>query len=176
RQRRVLRPGGAAAGAGGNDHRTARGHPCELIGAGSGRSYEPLGRGWPWLWPSAPTRSSSRPPGRSSARSWSATPWCGWRCRCGAVDVANERYFFLLCVLAAAVAFGATLRIGRGKTGRALLTVRTSRTAAEALAVDSVRYRTLAFVVSGCLASGAGVLLGTLIQSSRSNPFTLFAS
>ena len=98
------------------------------------------------------------------------------RPRWGAVDFANERYFFLLCVVAAAVAFGATLRIGRGKTGRALLTVRTSRTAAEALAVDSVRYRTLAFVVSGCLASGAGVLLGTLIQSSRSNQFTLFAS
>ena len=98
------------------------------------------------------------------------------RPRWGAVDFANERYFFLLCVLAAAAAFGATLRIGRGKTGRALLTVRTSRTAAEALAVDSVRYRTLAFVVSGCLASGAGVLLGTLIQSSRSNQFTLFAS
>ena len=91
------------------------------------------------------------------------------RPRWGAVDFANERSFFLLCVVAAAVAFGATLRIGRGKTGRALLTVRTSRTAAEALAVDSVRYRTLAFVVSGCLASGAGVLLGTLIQSSRSN-------
>jgi branched-chain amino acid transport system permease protein len=98
------------------------------------------------------------------------------RPRWGAVDFGNERHFFLLCVLAAAVAFGATLRIGRGKTGRALLTVRTSRTAAEALAVDSVRYRTLAFVVSGCLASGAGVLLGTLIQSSRSNQFTLFAS
>jgi ABC-type branched-subunit amino acid transport system ATPase component/ABC-type branched-subunit amino acid transport system permease subunit len=98
------------------------------------------------------------------------------RPRWGSVDFANERYFFLLCALAAALAFGATLRIGRGKTGRALLTVRTSRTAAEALAVDSVRYRTLAFVVSGCLASGAGVLLGTLIQSSRSNQFTLFAS
>ena len=98
------------------------------------------------------------------------------RPRWGAVDFGNERYFFLLCALAAALAFGATLRIGRGKTGRALLTVRTSRTAAEALAVDSVRYRTLAFVVSGCLASAAGVLLGTLIQSSRSNQFTLFAS
>src|SRR5207253_9358500 len=48
----------------------------------------------------------------------------------GAVDFADERYFFLLCVLAAAVAFGATLRIGRGKAGRALLTVRPSRTAA----------------------------------------------
>jgi ABC-type branched-subunit amino acid transport system ATPase component/ABC-type branched-subunit amino acid transport system permease subunit len=98
------------------------------------------------------------------------------RPRLGSVDFADERSFFLLCALCAAVAFGATLRIGRGKTGRALLTVRTSRTAAEALAVDSVRYRTLAFVVSGCLASGAGVLLGTLIQSSRSNQFTLFAS
>ncbi|MDQ1565719.1 MAG: branched-chain amino acid transport system ATP-binding protein livM [Actinomycetota bacterium] len=98
------------------------------------------------------------------------------RPRWGSVDFGNERYFFLLCALSAALAFGATLRIGRGKTGRALLTVRTSRTAAEALAVDSVRYRSLAFVVSGCLASGAGVLLGTLIQSSRSNQFTLFAS
>jgi branched-chain amino acid transport system permease protein len=98
------------------------------------------------------------------------------RPRLGAVDFGNERYFFLLCAVAAALAFGATLRIGRGRTGRALLTVRTSRTAAEALAVDSVRYRTMAFVVSGCLASGAGVLLGTLIQSSRSNQFTLFAS
>jgi len=98
------------------------------------------------------------------------------RPRFGSVDFADERSFFLLCVLCASLAFGATLRIGRGKTGRALLTVRTSRTAAEALAVDSVRYRTVAFVVSGCLASGAGVLLGTLIQSSRSNQFTLFAS
>jgi ABC-type branched-subunit amino acid transport system ATPase component/ABC-type branched-subunit amino acid transport system permease subunit len=98
------------------------------------------------------------------------------RPRWGSVDFGDERYYFLLCALLAALAFGACLRIGRGKTGRALLTVRTSRTAAEALAVDSVRYRTLAFVVSGCLASGAGVLLGTLIQSSRSNQFTLFAS
>jgi branched-chain amino acid transport system permease protein len=98
------------------------------------------------------------------------------RPRWGSVDFGDERHYFLLCALLAALAFGAALRIGRGKTGRALLTVRTSRTAAEALAVDSVRYRTLAFVVSGCLASGAGVLLGTLIQSSRSNQFTLFAS
>jgi ABC-type branched-subunit amino acid transport system ATPase component/ABC-type branched-subunit amino acid transport system permease subunit len=99
------------------------------------------------------------------------------RPRLGAlVDFSDERYYLLLVLAVVAACFGAVLRVGRGKTGRALLAVRNSATAAAASGINSVYYRTMAFVLSGALATTAGVLLGTLIQSARSNQFTPFAS
>ena len=99
------------------------------------------------------------------------------RPRLGAlVDFSDERYYLLLVLAVMAVCFGAALRIRRGRTGRALLAVRNSSTAAAASGISSVYYRTMAFVLSGALATTAGVLLGGLIQSARSNQFTPFTS
>lgn len=98
------------------------------------------------------------------------------RPRLGSVDFSDERLFLLLVLVVVTACFGAVLRIGRGKTGRALLAVRNSATAAAASGINPVYYRTVSFVVSGILATTAGVLLGTLIQSARSNEFTPFTS
>ncbi len=92
------------------------------------------------------------------------------------VDFNNERLFFLLVCLVAIPCFGAVLRIGRGRTGRALLSVRNSATAAAALGINPVYYRIVAFVLSGALAAVAGVLLGALIESANSNQYTPFTS
>ncbi|MGH9040510.1 MAG: ABC transporter permease subunit [Acidimicrobiia bacterium] len=98
------------------------------------------------------------------------------RPRIGSVDFNDERLFFLLVCLVVIPCFGAVLRLGRGKTGRALLSVRNSATAAAAAGINPVYYRILAFVVSGALAAVAGVLLGTLIESANSNQYTPFTS
>jgi ABC-type branched-subunit amino acid transport system ATPase component/ABC-type branched-subunit amino acid transport system permease subunit len=94
----------------------------------------------------------------------------------GSLDFADERKFFLLVAAIVAVCFGAMMRVGRGKTGRALLAVGNSATTAAASGINAVYYRTMAFVLSGALATTAGVLLGTLIESARSNQFTPFTS
>ena len=98
------------------------------------------------------------------------------RPRLGSVDFDNERLFFLLVCVVVVPCFGAVLRVGRGKTGRALLSVRNSATAAAALGINPVYYRIVAFVLSGALAAIAGVLLGALIESANSNQYTPFAS
>jgi sulfate-transporting ATPase len=92
------------------------------------------------------------------------------------VDFGNERLFFLLVCVVVVPCFGAVLRVGRGKTGRALLSVRNSATAAAALGINPVYYRIVAFVLSGAMAASAGVLLGTLIESANSNQYTPFTS
>ncbi|MGH9036447.1 MAG: ABC transporter permease subunit [Acidimicrobiia bacterium] len=92
------------------------------------------------------------------------------------VDFGNERLFFLLVCVVVVPCFGAVLRVGRGKTGRALLSVRNSATAAAALGINPVYYRIVAFVLSGALAATAGVLLGALIESANSNQYTPFTS
>jgi sulfate-transporting ATPase len=98
------------------------------------------------------------------------------RPRIFAVDFDNERLFFLLVCVVVVPCFGAVLRVGRGKTGRALLSVRNSATAAAALGINPVYYRIVAFVLSGALAATAGVLLGALIESANSNQYTPFTS
>lgn len=98
------------------------------------------------------------------------------RPRLGSVDFSDERLFLLLVLVVVTPCFGAALRIGRGKTGRALLAVRNSATAAAASGINPVYYRTVSFVVSGILATTAGVLLGTLVQSAGSSQFTPFTS
>jgi sulfate-transporting ATPase len=98
------------------------------------------------------------------------------RPRLGSADFDNERLFFLLVCAVVVPCFGAVLRVGRGKTGRALLSVRNSATAAAALGINPVYYRIVAFVGSGALAAAAGVLLGALIESANSNQYTPFAS
>jgi ABC-type branched-subunit amino acid transport system ATPase component/ABC-type branched-subunit amino acid transport system permease subunit len=94
----------------------------------------------------------------------------------GSLDFADERKLFLLVAAIVAVCFGAMMRVGRGKTGRALLAVRHSATTAAASGINTAYYRTMATVVSGALATTAGVLLGTLIESVRSDQFTPFTS
>jgi ABC-type branched-subunit amino acid transport system ATPase component/ABC-type branched-subunit amino acid transport system permease subunit len=98
------------------------------------------------------------------------------RPRIFSVDFDNERLFFLLVCVLVIPCFGAVLRVGRGKTGRALLSVRNSATAAAALGINPVYYRIVAFVLSGALAAIAGVLLGALIESANSNQYTPFTS
>ena len=98
------------------------------------------------------------------------------RPRLAEVDFGDERLFFLVVVAVVATGFGAVLRIGRSRTGRALLAVRESDTGAAAVGVGPVRYRTLALLVSGALATTAGVLLGVLTGTLRADQFTPYTS
>ncbi|MDQ1403165.1 MAG: branched-chain amino acid transport system ATP-binding protein [Actinomycetota bacterium] len=73
-------------------------------------------------------------------------------------DLSSRRviYYFGLAILSIAVLGAANLR--SSKTGRAFFAVRGSETAAASLGVDVMRYKLLAFAISGALAGAAGNL------------------
>lgn len=75
-------------------------------------------------------------------------------------DLSGARpfYFVALAVLVAILLVAAN--IVRGPTGRALVAIRDSETAAQSLGVSLWRYRTLAFALSAAAAGIAGALFG----------------
>ena len=66
--------------------------------------------------------------------------------------------------------------IVRSDVGRALISIREDELAAEAMGINSTRYKVLAFVISSALAGIAGVLFGHYTQFLSTNDFTFIRS
>lgn len=85
-------------------------------------------------------------------------------------------YYFALAV--AAVGLVATANLRTSKTGRAFFAVRGSETAAASLGIDVIKYKLLAFGVSGFLAGAAGNLIiieqRTIVPDQFGVPVSLF--
>jgi branched-chain amino acid transport system permease protein len=77
-------------------------------------------------------------------------------------------YVVLIAIVAAAWYFAINLR--DSKTGRAFFAIRGSETAAASLGVDVIRYKLLAFALSGALAGIAGNLI--MVDIRALTPFT----
>jgi sulfate-transporting ATPase len=91
-------------------------------------------------------------------------------------DFSDRRTFFLVAAATAAlVVFGAA-NIRDSKTGRAFFALRGSETAAASLGIDVVRYKFLAFVVSGAIAGAAGNLIMTDARVVTPDQFTFNVS
>ncbi len=94
-----------------------------------------------------------------------------WCCGGGAVSVPAPRPSFaqsdpsylLLCAAVLVAAFGFTSAWRRGRVGRALIASRDNPQAAEALGINVVKARLVAFVVSGFIAGVAGALFAGLL-------------
>jgi ABC-type branched-subunit amino acid transport system ATPase component/ABC-type branched-subunit amino acid transport system permease subunit len=87
-------------------------------------------------------------------------------------DLTDRRHFFIVAAAAAAaVAFGAA-NIRESRTGRAFFAIRGSETAAASLGIDVMRYKLLAFVVSGVVAGAAGSLIMTDARVVTGEQFT----
>jgi len=76
-----------------------------------------------------------------------------------AFDLSDRRIFYYVVWACAAAIFYALANLRSSKTGRAFFAVRGSEVAAASLGIDVVRYKLLAFVISGMLAGVAGNLL-----------------
>ncbi|HEX9775340.1 MAG TPA: ATP-binding cassette domain-containing protein [Actinomycetota bacterium] len=91
-------------------------------------------------------------------------------------DLTNRRTLFILmaAILAIVVSLMANLR--DTKTGRAFFAVRGSEMAAASLGIDVVRYKLIAFAVSGALAGIAGNLLMIDLRTVVPNQFLFTVS
>lgn len=76
----------------------------------------------------------------------------------GWLPLADDRYRYLLCLLAAGLAFFVGWRLMRGRVGRSLLAVHDHQIAAQALGVDVTLTKSLAFAYGSALAGVGGVL------------------
>jgi branched-chain amino acid transport system permease protein len=83
-------------------------------------------------------------------------------------------YFFTLGVLA--VLFIAAWNILRGRSGRAMVAIRTHHTAAEAMGVNAAFYKSLTFGISAFYTGVAGALGAIAIGFVAPDSFTVFVS
>ncbi len=88
----------------------------------------------------------------------------------------DERVFFYFCVLGLGVALYLARGLRRSRTGRVLIAMRDNERAAQSFSVNLVRTRLLTFVLSGCMASYAGVMLAVLRRDVAPTTFGLDSS
>ena len=81
---------------------------------------------------------------------------------------------YLLSLLVAAVLVLLAWNIVRSRVGRAPVAIRDSELAAEALAIDLARYKTIAFVLSAFYAGTAGALYSATLNFVAPEGFDLF--
>jgi branched-chain amino acid transport system permease protein len=88
------------------------------------------------------------------------------------LNAARRTYYVILPVTIAAIAIARW--IIRSKVGRALVAIRDHEAAAQALGVDPVRYKLLAFVLNGAYAGLAGGMYAILLNYVSPGSFGLF--
>ncbi|HZS15266.1 MAG TPA: ABC transporter permease [Candidatus Dormibacteraeota bacterium] len=81
------------------------------------------------------------------------------------IDLSVESNFYYVCLAAAALAVGVSLRLRSSQVGRSWIAVRDNERAARALGIDPTRAKMLAFACSGMLAAFGGSLFAFDIQS-----------
>lgn len=90
------------------------------------------------------------------------------------VGFADDRTFFLLCVVVLVIASVFVILVRRGTTGRFLAALRGSETAAQSVGINPRRIRILAFAVSAGIAGLGGGLLVTQKHVATANDFSYF--
>jgi branched-chain amino acid transport system permease protein len=92
------------------------------------------------------------------------------------VSLASGPGFYYVCLISIAIAVFLTLNLARSPTGRALIALRDSETAARSLGVQLARYKTTAFALSAGLTGLAGALFAHRIGYLAPDIFTIMLS
>lgn len=94
----------------------------------------------------------------------------------GALTLVSEAHIYYLSLAVASLLIWLASNLLRSKPGRALLTLRESDVLAQAMGINLVTYKTLAFTVSAVYAGLAGALYAYLVGFISPFDFTLMAS
>ena len=87
------------------------------------------------------------------------------RARAFGIDLADERAYYYLCLVALVAVGAGVWQLSRTGAGRVMMAVRDNEEQAAALGIRTRRVKLLAFVVSGMIAGLAGFLYGGLLVS-----------
>ena len=88
---------------------------------------------------------------------------------------ARRAFFFLLVVLTVLLMM-LTHNLGKSKTGRAMLAMKNSTSAAQAMGISLLKYRLLAFLLATAYAGFAGVLFMSYFKYSAPQNYTIMFS
>ena len=81
--------------------------------------------------------------------------------------------YLVLCLVVLIAVWAVDVNITQTRVGRAFRTIRENEAVAQAFGIDVVRYKLLAFVVSGAMAGVAGALFGHAIGFVNNDTFSL---
>ena len=91
-------------------------------------------------------------------------------------DISNVRSYFLVCLVFLLLVMVGVYNLARSRIGRAFVAIRDNETAAEAMGVGLVQYKTLAFAISGMVTGLSGALYSHLFDRINPSNFTLIMS
>jgi branched-chain amino acid transport system permease protein len=92
------------------------------------------------------------------------------------LSLSSVRSYFVLCFAVAVLVLVAVYNLARSRVGRAFVAIRDNEIAAQAMGVDLVRYKTLAFALSAAITGLAGALYAHLFDRINPSNFTLMLS
>jgi branched-chain amino acid transport system ATP-binding protein len=88
----------------------------------------------------------------------------------------SKRAFYILLVVIMVALMMLTYNLGKSKTGRAMLAMKNSSSAAQAMGISLLKYRLLAFLLSTAYAVFAGVLFMSYNRSTLPTNYTIMLS
>jgi branched-chain amino acid transport system permease protein len=88
----------------------------------------------------------------------------------------DDKMKFLLCFAVSVLSVVAVYNLSRSRVGRAFVAIRDNETAAEAMGVGLVKYKTMAFALSAFITGLAGALYAHLFDRINPSHFTLLMS
>jgi branched-chain amino acid transport system permease protein len=91
-------------------------------------------------------------------------------------SIAAIESYFLLCFFTSLIVLVGVYNLTRSRVGRAFVAIRDNETAAEAMGVGLVQYKTTAFAVSAFITGLAGALYAHLFDRINPSNFTLLMS
>jgi branched-chain amino acid transport system permease protein len=92
----------------------------------------------------------------------------------GPSPLTHETNVYYVCLLVAVLAIVATGNLTRSRVGRAMVAIRDSEVAAQALGIDPVRVKIVAFALSALYAGAAGGLYSAVLRYIAPEGFDLF--
>jgi branched-chain amino acid transport system permease protein len=92
------------------------------------------------------------------------------------LNLETETRFFYLCLFVLIVAIFVAKNVLRAPTGRAMVAIRDSEIAAQAMGISLPKYKTMAFAISACFAGVAGGLYAYKLTFINPESFTIMVS
>jgi branched-chain amino acid transport system permease protein len=92
------------------------------------------------------------------------------------LSLSDVRSYFVLCFAVAVLVLVGVYNLARSRVGRAFVAIRDNEIAAQAMGVDLVRYKTLAFALSAAITGLSGALYAHLFDRINPSNFTLMLS
>lgn len=90
--------------------------------------------------------------------------------------LSQDQWLYFVCLAVFLVLYWAALNLVRGRVGRALMAIRDHHIAAEAMGIDTARFKSLAFGVSALYTGVAGALSAMVINFASPDSFNVLLS